>query len=238
VEPDEGSVAVRVRDSGIGISEELLPRVFDLFTQATRSLDRSQGGLGVGLTLIRRLVEMHGGIVEAASEGLGKGSEFVVRLPLLVDALPPAEPAESKPGPTGAEPLKVVVVDDNEDGADSLADLLGILGHQVRVAYDGPNGISAVRAFDPDIVLLDIGLPGLDGYEVARRLRMNGEERPVLVAISGYGQPSDRTLALEAGFVNHLVKPVEFEALRSLLARHSGKINGERAGAEPALNNR
>jgi signal transduction histidine kinase/CheY-like chemotaxis protein len=217
---EDGAAVIHVRDTGVGISAELLPRVFDLFTQANRSLDRSQGGLGVGLTLIRRLVEMHGGTVQASSEGLGRGSEFVVRLPAAVEAPAPVPEDPTAPSEPGPDPdsLRVVVVDDNVDGADTLADLLGILGHTVRVAYDGPSGITAIRAFEPDIVLLDIGLPGLNGYEVARRIRRNGTERPILVAISGYGQPGDRELTREAGFAHHLVKPVAFETLRSLLA--------------------
>jgi signal transduction histidine kinase/DNA-binding response OmpR family regulator len=214
------AVEIRIRDTGIGIAPELLPTVFDLFTQANRSLDRAQGGLGVGLTLVRRLVEMHGGSVEAFSEGPGRGSEFVVRLP--AEAVP-AEAATPGPDPAGGPghpdgPMRIVVVDDNVDGADSLADLLAFLGHQVRVAYDGPTGIAAVREFDPDLVLLDIGLPGMDGYEVARRLRGGRPGRPQLVAVSGYGREADRKLAAEAGFVHHFVKPVEFEALRTLLA--------------------
>ncbi|WP_439621351.1 response regulator [Gemmata sp.] len=221
---------VRVRDTGVGISAELLPTVFDLFTQASRSLDRSQGGLGVGLTLVRRLVEMHGGTVLAHSEGLGRGSEFAVRIPALVGGDTPPGPRDAAPGDAAAgdERLRVVVVDDNVDGADTLADLLKLLGHQVRTAYDGPTGIAAVGAFDPDLVLLDIGLPGMDGYEIARRLRgaANGSGRPVLIAVSGYGQEADRGQSRAAGFAHHCVKPVEFEALRTLLAT----IRGDRPG--------
>jgi signal transduction histidine kinase/DNA-binding response OmpR family regulator len=219
--PPTSEVEIRVRDTGVGIAADLLPTVFDLFTQANRSLDRSQGGLGVGLTLVKRLVEMHGGTVEATSEGPGKGSEFTVRLPAAPEApvvapAPAAEAAASLNGTTTAPPLRIVVVDDNVDGAETLANLLGLIGNQVRVAHDGPAGIDAVHGFRPDVVLLDIGLPGMDGYEVARRLR--GEEgAPMLVAVSGYGRDEDRRMAREAGFEHHFVKPVDFVALRALL---------------------
>jgi signal transduction histidine kinase/DNA-binding response OmpR family regulator len=213
----EGAEAVvRVFDTGIGIPADLLPRVFDLFTQANRSLDRSQGGLGVGLTLVRRLVEMHGGSVEARSDGPGRGSEFVVRLPVVpVEAVaPPAGRApEATPAPAGS--LRVVVVDDNVDGAESLATLLELLGHTARTAHDGPTGIEVVREFDPDVVFLDIGLPRMDGYEVARRLRGDLRTRAVLAAVSGYGRDDDRRKGREAGFEYHFVKPVDFAVLRA-----------------------
>lgn len=216
---DSSFVTVRLRDTGVGISRDLLRSVFDLFTQANRSLDRSQGGLGIGLTLVRKLVEMHGGTVEAHSEGLGRGSEFVVRLPLSAinphDAQPVSHSMES-PRPT--RQLRVVLVDDNVDGVESLADLIGLLGHQVRIAHDGPTGIRVVSEFDPDIVLLDIGLPGMDGYEVARRIRREFGTRIVLIAVSGYGREEDREQSREAGCQQHLVKPVEFRALQTLLA--------------------
>jgi signal transduction histidine kinase/CheY-like chemotaxis protein len=211
-------VAIRVRDTGIGIAPELLPTVFDLFTQASRSLDRSQGGLGVGLALVRRLVELHGGTVRAHSDGPGKGSEFVVELPVAADEPQPV--AEQPPAPASQQErssLRVVVVDDNVDGAESLATLLGLMGHEVRVAHDGPGGIAAVREFGPDLVLLDIGLPGMDGYEVARRLRREPGVGAVLAAVSGYGRDDDRRMAREAGFAHHFVKPVDLSDLRRLL---------------------
>jgi signal transduction histidine kinase/DNA-binding response OmpR family regulator len=216
------AVEVRVRDSGMGIAGDLLPTVFDLFTQANRSLDRSQGGLGVGLTLVRRLVEMHGGTVTAHSEGPGRGSEFVVRLPIAPEAAP-ERPSGVAPVPperaaVNGRALRVVVVDDNVDGAESLGNLLEMLGHRVRVAHTGPDGIAAVRECDPDLVLLDIGLPGMDGYEVARRLRREPGCRAVLIAVSGYGRDEDRRLSREAGFDQHHVKPVAFATLRELLA--------------------
>jgi two-component system CheB/CheR fusion protein len=220
VEPGAASqpatAVIRVRDSGIGIPADLLSRVFDLFTQANRSLDRSQGGLGVGLTLVRRLVELHGGTVEARSPGPGQGSEFVVRLPVVPVApvAPPGGPLDAaRPG--GAESLRVVVIDDNVDGAESLASLLELIGHSARTAHDGPRGIEVVREFDPDVVFLDIGLPRMDGYEVARQLRRDPRHRAVLAAVSGYGREADRQKGQEAGFEYHFVKPVAFDALRA-----------------------
>jgi signal transduction histidine kinase/DNA-binding response OmpR family regulator len=219
--PRSEFVEVRVGDTGMGIASDLLPTVFELFTQANRSLDRSQGGLGVGLTLVRRLVEMHGGTVTAHSDGPGKGSEFVVRLPLASD--PAAErPSGGVAVPAGraagnGRPLRVMVVDDNVDGAETLGNLLEMLGHRVRIAHNGPDGIAAVGEFDPDLVLLDIGLPGMDGYEVARRLRREAGCRAVLIAVSGYGRDEDRRMSREAGFDQHHVKPVAFTTLRQLL---------------------
>jgi signal transduction histidine kinase/DNA-binding response OmpR family regulator len=231
----DSTAVVRVRDTGVGMSADLLPRVFDPFTQASRSLDRSQGGLGIGLTLVRRLVEMHGGSVEAHSDGPGKGSEFVVRLPILPEPAP--APAEGTPGAAEARAgngsLRVVVVDDNVDGAESLVELLVLLGHEVRVAHDGPGGIEAVLAFRPDLVLLDIGLPVMDGFEVARRLRANPEVDAVLVAVSGYGREEDRRLSRELGFAHHFVKPIQFDALRDLLATIRPRAAGN---PRPSLN--
>jgi CheY-like chemotaxis protein len=202
------------------MSADLLPRVFDLFTQANRSLDRSQGGLGIGLTLVRQLVEMQGGSVEAFSEGLGRGSEFVVRFPAIVEVLatPATDRAKRSDSQRGAGSLRMVVVDDNADGAESLAELLGLLGHEVVVANDGPTGITIISEYHPDVVLLDIGLPGMDGYEVARRIRADFGRGPMLVAVSGYGRDEDRRLAHEAGFDQHFVKPLQLETLQTLLA--------------------
>jgi CheY-like chemotaxis protein/two-component sensor histidine kinase len=211
-------IEARVRDSGIGIAADLLPNVFDLFIQANGSLDRAQGGLGVGLTLVRRLVDLHGGAVEAHSAGPGHGSEFIVRLPGAAAAAPDLPPARSAPSSAHSR-LRVVVVDDNVDGVESLADLIQMLGHEVRVAHDGPTGLEAARTFDPDIVLLDIGLPGMDGYEVARRLRHDLAARAVLVAVSGYGRDEDRLASQRAGFVQHFVKPIDFTTLRALFEK-------------------
>lgn len=227
-EAEGNEVVVRVCDTGAGISREMLSRVFDLFVQADRSLDRAQGGLGIGLTLVRRLVEMHEGTVQAFSEGLGMGSEFVVRLPALVGrpaAEPAPEPAEEPAGEPETAGRRVLVVDDNADAAATLAMLLRISGHEVKVAHDGHAALEAARTFRPEVVLLDIGLPGLDGYEVARRLRSRPETaHSLLVAVSGYGQEDDKRRSREAGFDQHLVKPVDFAALRAVLPRTASQV--------------
>jgi signal transduction histidine kinase/DNA-binding response OmpR family regulator len=218
-------LVVRVRDNGIGIDPELLPYVFELFTQADRSLDRSQGGLGIGLTLVRRLVDLHGGQVSVTSDGGGRGSEFVVRLPA---ASPGAEAPEWDPATCGhplqpgpIRPNRVLLVDDNIDGARVLARLLRADGHRVDVAHDGSKALEIARSAPPDVVLLDIGLPGMDGYEVARRLREAGpSSRAMIVALTGYGQQSDRDRSREAGFDHHLVKPVDPDLVRELIAEH------------------
>jgi signal transduction histidine kinase/ActR/RegA family two-component response regulator len=217
-EGDEG--VVRVRDTGMGIPAEMLASVFDLFTQGDHSLDRSQGGLGIGLTLVRQLVEMHGGRVEAHSEGPGRGSEFLVRLPALPVEEPAEAPEPAAPGrPARGPRRRVLVVDDNRDAAESLALLLGVAGHEARVSHDGPSALAAAAEFRPDAVLLDIGLPGMDGYEVARRLRAETDTgRALLVALTGYGQEEDQRRALAAGFDHHLIKPADLDALTALLA--------------------
>lgn len=217
-----GDTAVlRVRDTGIGIATAMLPRIFELFVQADHAATKAQGGLGIGLTLVRNLVEMHGGTVEARSDGLGRGSEFVIRLP-LADAksrpVAPAAAAGANGGP-GVRGRRVLVVDDNRDAADSLAALLRLQGHAARIAYDGPAGLAAAAEFAPDVVLLDLGMPGMDGYEVARRIRAAPGLRGVaLAALTGWGQPEDRRRTAAAGFDHHLVKPVEPAALEKLLA--------------------
>ena len=219
VEGDE--VTLRVEDNGMGIAPEVLPHVFDLFTQSSRAIDRAQGGLGIGLTLVRTLVEMHGGRVSARSGGPGQGAEFTVRLPIC-----PAASTEA-PAPTLApldispsiERRRILVVDDNIDAAESLALMLGYLGHETIVAHDGPSTLEAAAAFQPELVLLDIGLPGLDGYEVARRLRAERTLRgAILVALTGYGQEEDRRRARRAGFDHHLTKPVDHDRLITLIA--------------------
>jgi signal transduction histidine kinase/ActR/RegA family two-component response regulator len=214
----EGEQAVlRVRDTGVGIAPEILPRIFDLFTQAARSLDRSQGGLGIGLALVQRLVEMHGGTV-AASSTLGQGSEFVLRLPMV----PPPQPQPPSP-PEKAQPtgpcLRVLVVDDNVDTVTTLAMLVQESGHDVRTAYDGSAVLEAALDYRPNVVLLDIGLPGLDGFEVAKLLRRQPAlQHAVLVAMTGYGRESDRQRSQEAGFDHHLVKPGDFGKVLQILA--------------------
>jgi signal transduction histidine kinase/CheY-like chemotaxis protein len=216
----EGEEAViRVRDNGIGIAPDMLPRVFDLFMQAHSTLDRALGGLGIGLTLVRRLVELHGGTIEAHSEGPGKGSEFVVRLPLLERPGPGPAPEPAAPAAARASPQRVLVVDDNRDAAESLALMLRLDGHEVRVAHDGPAALEAAHAFGPEVVLLDIGLPRMSGHEVAARLLQQPHGgRRLLVAMTGYGQDEDRRRSRDAGFDHHLVKPVDPQTLRDLLA--------------------
>jgi signal transduction histidine kinase/DNA-binding response OmpR family regulator len=214
-----------VRDEGVGLAPELLDRVFEIFFQQPQSIDRSKGGLGLGLAIVRSLVEMHGGRVSARSEGLGKGSEFIVELP----ALPSAEDLRNPPlallssdlsGRGSADQQKrVLVVDDNADAADMLVDLLDDLGYVAKASYDAASALAQAPAFDPDICLLDIGLPVMDGYELAARLRRDPIDRDLrLVAVTGYGQDADRIRALEAGFDAHLVKPVSLDALEQALA--------------------
>ncbi|OAI41620.1 hypothetical protein AYO40_02900 [Planctomycetaceae bacterium SCGC AG-212-D15] len=214
-------VVIRVRDTGVGISAELLPHIFDLFTQAEWPADRSQGGLGIGLALVRRLVEMHGGRITASSAGTGQGSEFLVRLPAVPPTAAGESPSSSRADGDGstAPRRRILAVDDSADAAESLALLLRLQGHEVRVAYDGTTALKAAAEFQPEVVLLDIGLPRLDGYQVAQRLReQEGGDRLLLVALTGYGQDEDRQHSAAAGFDSHLVKPVDLELLRQILA--------------------
>ena len=214
---------VRVRDNGVGISSELLPRVFDLFTQAERSLDRSQGGLGIGLALVQRIVEMHQGRVDAYSE-LGRGSEFILRLPMLDTPPIPSSPThELAAKPTGLR-LRVLVVDDNVDAAQMLGMVLLASGYDVRTTHDGQSALQAALDFCPNVMLLDIGLPGMDGFEVATKMRQQRTLRSlVLIAMTGYGQESDRLRSQNAGFDYHLVKPTDFKKLHQILATVSEK---------------
>ena len=208
---------IRVKDDGAGMSPELIPRVFDLFTQAERLLDRSQGGLGIGLTLVRRLVEMHGGTVEARSSGVGLGSEFIVRLPGVSSAQLEAR-VENFPRPAHSRGLRVLVVEDNRDSAETLGELLQLWGHEPSIVYDGEAALRAVAdGTPPDVVLLDIGLPGMDGYEVARRLRASDGPALPLVALTGYGQEEDRARSAAAGFDRHIVKPPNAAMLQRCL---------------------
>jgi signal transduction histidine kinase len=214
-------VLVRVRDSGIGIAPEMLPNVFDLFVQEKGSLDRAQGGLGIGLTVVRSLVHLHDGSVEARSAGLGQGSEFVVRLPFGPDRAPePARGVLSEVNPEPVSRRRVLIVDDNLEAAEMLATLLEAHGHDTRVAGDGPSALTIAPVFKPEVALLDIGLPVMDGYELARRLRsIAGFASTRLVAITGYGQATDRRSSREAGFDEHLVKPVNVDRLIKILSR-------------------
>ncbi|HMV46664.1 MAG TPA: PAS domain S-box protein [Blastocatellia bacterium] len=216
---ENNEAIIRVEDDGIGISADLLPHVFDLFTQADRSLDRSQGGLGIGLTLVRNLVELHGGRVEAHSEGSGCGSQFIVRLPALSATSETDDPAQSgETNQTAAPGLKVLVVEDSADSAEMMAFVLKLGGHQVRIASDGAEALEAAAVFQPQAVLCDIGLPGMNGYEVAAQLRRQPDfAQTTLIALTGYGQEDARRRAKESGFDYHLVKPVDPDALVSLL---------------------
>jgi len=210
---------VRISDEGIGIAPEHLPHVFDLFSQIDRSLNRSQSGLGIGLALVRRLVEMHGGRIEAHSEGLDKGSEFIVELPLAAPEPERGTEPEAPVPPPFPSACRILVVDDNRDAADTLVLLVEALGAVVRVAYDGAGALEVVPAFNPDVMLLDLGMPGMDGYEVARRIRQLPDGQDIqLIAVTGWGEEKDRQLTRDAGFDHHLVKPVAYSVLRELLA--------------------
>jgi CheY-like chemotaxis protein len=222
-ESDNGEAVIQVIDTGIGLPPELLTRVFDLFAQADRTLDRSEGGLGIGLTVARKLAEMHGGSITADSAGLGKGSIFTVRLPISHEA--PAERQQSQ-GALNASSLpaqKILIVDDNRDTAISCARLLRSLGHEVETAYDGIAALELARTFKPQTIFLDIGLPGMNGLDVAKTLRDKGFANEVIVAVSGYGQPEDRQRSHRAGFDDHLVKPVHQDALLRVLRRSAEK---------------
>jgi signal transduction histidine kinase/CheY-like chemotaxis protein len=213
--------ALRVRDNGIGIAPDMLPHIFELFVQVDSGTTRSQGGLGIGLTLVKNLVEMHHGTVQAQSAGLGKGSEFVVRLPLWAqgDEEPDKEIRQPRRAAVLPSGHRLLVVDDNKDAAESLAMLLRLKGHEVQVAHSGPSALEMAKDYRPEMILLDIGMPGMDGYEVARRLRRQaGRDNVVLAALTGWGQQEDRRRSAEAGFDHHLVKPLEPHTLESLIA--------------------
>jgi signal transduction histidine kinase len=209
---ESGWAVVSITDNGVGIPQELLPQIFDLFVQSDRSLDRSLGGLGIGLSVVQRLIEMHGGFVSASSAGPGCGAKFAVRLPLvaLPDTRVTAEPAAAP------RAMRILVVDDNTDAADSLTLLLKLDGHETQSVYTPADALERARSFEPEVILLDIGLPGMDGYEVARRIRSHGS-RARLVALTGYGQSEDVQRAREAGFDEHLVKPADPDELRQKL---------------------
>jgi CheY-like chemotaxis protein len=218
---EDGHVLVTVRDNGMGIPADISPRIFDMFTQANQSSERHHGGLGIGLALVKRLVEMHDGEVSAQPNPAGQGSEFRVRLPLLVAKKDAAVATTSRTvSATSHGALKVLVVDDNQDSAQTLGLLLELVGYKTSMAHDGEDALQKALDLKPDVVLLDIGLPKLNGYEVARRIRLEPwGARPILVAITGWGQTEDIDLAREAGFDHHLVKPVDPDALLSLIAK-------------------
>ena len=219
----EGTEAVfRVRDTGTGISAEMLPRIFDLFTQAEQSIDRSQGGLGIGLTLVQRLVEMHGGSVHAASAGSGRGSEFTVRIPTTAAPNLPNDAPGLLLDAVRIQRRRILVVDDNVDSAETLAKLLRLHGHSVQVAFDGQAALDETRARRPEVVILDLGLPGISGFEVARTIRSEtGEGEPLLIAVSGYGREEDQQRSREVGFNQHFTKPVSFTALLNFVSEAS-----------------
>jgi CheY-like chemotaxis protein len=231
---ENGQAIVTVRDHGIGIPDEVLPRVFDMFTQADRPIERSKGGLGVGLTLVKQLVELHNGSVEARSEGPGRGSEFVVRLPLMAEAPEGRVQNTFTDREVSLMRQRVLIVDDNRDAADTLAMMLEIMGNEVRTAYDGMEALQVGSELRPDVVLLDIGLPGLNGYEAARRIRAEPwGSRSLLIALTGWGQSEDRRRSREAGFDHHVVKPVAAGTLMELLASSRSSQLRAPMGSQP-----
>jgi CheY-like chemotaxis protein len=213
-----GDVTVSVKDDGVGIPSDLLPVVFEMFVQVDRSLERTRGGLGIGLTIAKRLVEMHGGTIEASSSGMGTGSEFTVRLPAAPDARTDDDADRARTAGAERAKRRILVVDDNVDSAQSLAMMLEIGGHTTHLAYDGLEAIEVAGKVQPEIVLMDIGMPRLNGYDACRRIRSEPWGRAiVMVALTGWGQTDDRLRSEEAGFDHHLVKPVEPAALEALL---------------------
>jgi CheY-like chemotaxis protein len=221
---DRGEAVITVRDNGIGIDAALLPHVFDLFTQGERTLDRSQGGLGVGLTVVQRLVELHQGRVEVLSEGAGKGALFRVTLPCISEVAPADGAGRAAPAPQPAGGRRVLVVDDNLDAAESIAVYLRLEGHDVRIVGDGGQAVAIAQVFAPHVAVLDIGLPGMSGYELARRLRQGGGAPALLIALTGYGQREDRARSEEAGFQHHFVKPADPRDIQAAIAGWSGGV--------------
>jgi signal transduction histidine kinase/ActR/RegA family two-component response regulator len=223
VESEGGDGLLRVRDTGKGIAPEMLTRIFELFMQGDVTIDRSEGGMGIGLTLVKRLTEMHGGQVSAYSEGRGSGSEFIVRLP-QVDTKPAAKPIPERVSTAPHKPHHIVIIEDNADIRDLLRVKLKNLGHDVDAAEDGLRGLEKILEAKPDIALVDIGLPGIDGYEVARRTREALGPHVYLIALTGYGQNEDKKRALEAGFDVHLTKPADFVDLQNVLGRAPERV--------------
>ena len=233
---EHGDAVIEIRDTGVGIPPDMLERIFEMFVQADTSLERSRQGLGIGLTVVKRLVELHGGRVEARSSGPGLGSEFIVRLPAFADQrvanadlAPPRLPGLER-RKTDLVRFRIIVVDDHQDSGDSLATLLRLLGHEVRVAHDGVSALESARTFKPEVAVLDIGMPGMDGIELGSRLRRDPALQPALmIALTGYGRDEDRRRSREAGFDAHLVKPVDIAALNALLAEHGSYLLGPSA---------
>lgn len=211
-------VLLSVRDTGIGIPPQMLRTVFELFAQTDRGLDRSLGGLGIGLTLVKTLAELHGGTVEASSDGEGKGARFLIRLPAAQGDAAARGAVRSRHGERAERPRRVLIIEDNRDMAESLATFLSQRGHRVTVEHDGPAGLEAIGRESPEVVICDIGLPGMDGYELARAIRGCGNpERHLLIAVSGYGDPRDRDRGMQAGFDHYLVKPADAEVIVDLI---------------------
>ena len=226
---DRGQAVISVRDNGIGIDSKLLPHVFELFTQGERSLDRSQGGLGVGLTVVERLVDLHQGRVEVRSDGIGKGSLFRVVLPCISEVAPAQDGAQAQVlAAVNTGGRRVLVIDDNIDAAESIAVFLRLEGHEVRTVSDGPQAVAIAQVFAPQVAVVDIGLPGMNGYEVARRLRQRGAAGPaLLIALTGYGQKEDRTRSTEAGFHHHFVKPADPRVIQAAIAGWRGEAGAD-----------
>jgi CheY-like chemotaxis protein len=226
---DGNEAVVKVKDNGIGLSSEMLPRVFDLFSQEDRSLDRSQGGLGIGLTLVRSLVQLHGGRIQAKSQGPDLGSEFTIHLPVSVST----PRIDQKPAKAATEAnerdraVRVLVVDDSQDSARSLARVLKLWGHETHVVHDGPDALEAIVTNSFDVIFLDIGLPGMNGYEVGEMIRHRyGSNGPMLVALTGYGQEEDLSRSKSIGFDDHLIKPVDLVKVKEMLS-HRGSLSSQ-----------
>jgi CheY-like chemotaxis protein len=214
----DGDIVLRVRDNGIGISADKLPRIFEMFVQIDRSVGQSHGGLGIGLSLANRLVQMHGGTISAYSAGIGEGSEFVVRLPAAMVTYRMPKFQRARPAAAHTASRRILVVDDNRDSAEALATMLKLLGHDVLTAHDGLAAVEGVRTFQPDVALLDIGMPHVSGYDAARLIRQQpGGADVFLIALTGWGHDSDKRLSREAGFDAHLVKPADVASIEQLL---------------------
>jgi CheY-like chemotaxis protein len=222
VEASEKWITVRVQDNGIGISPEIMPYIFDLFAQADHSLARAQGGLGIGLTVVKRLVEMHGGRVEAHSQGTGQGAEFVIHLPRwAASAQKDVTASQLSPARDSEKSIRVLVVDDNQDAAETIAMALNLEGFMVATAFDGNTALSEAARFQPHVVLLDIGMPGMDGYAVSEELRARDQTNSlIIIALTGYGQPEDKARGKAAGFSDHLTKPITPDLLSTVLRKH------------------